>query len=150
MICQQLSVLPHCAGLLCWPWQWWHVMLGLKPGQGHIRLSALLAITVVVRLLQSMPSSMDFRLLLFHKTVLTASEKWLKAQKNISSLSCQGQSWTESTSMQTLSSSICGLNRKISRKAFKVITVDKKGICCGSIAADTSTFELFFGQGPGH
>lgn len=143
MKCQQLSVLPHCAGQLCSAWQRWRVMLGLNPGQGHVHWSAPVAVTVV-SLLQFIPPFLGSPLLLFHKTVLTASENWLKAQKNLSSLSCEGQSWTESTSMQALSSSICGLNREISRKALKVITVDKKGICCGSIAADTSTLRLCF------
>lgn len=51
--------------------------------------------------------------------------------------------------MQTLSSSVCGLNREISRKALKVIALDKKGIFSGSRAADASTLG-YFGGGPGH
>ena len=74
--------------------------------------------------------------------------KLVEITENLSFLSCQGQSRTGITSMQTLSSSIGGLNRKISRKALKVITVDKKGICSGSIAADTSTLSYLRG-GPG-
>lgn len=65
--------------------------------------------------------------------------------ENLFSLSWCGQSWTESTSVQTLSSSVCGPNREISRKALKVITLDKKGICSGSTAADVSTFSYFLG-----
>lgn len=84
-------------------------------------------------------SSLNFLLLLFLVMVVykeagsTGSISW----------SQQGQSCT---SMRTLSSSICGLNRKISRKALKVITLDKKGICSGSRAADSSTFSYFVGS----
>uniref|UniRef100_A0A3B3VX30 Uncharacterized protein n=1 Tax=Poecilia latipinna TaxID=48699 RepID=A0A3B3VX30_9TELE len=49
-----------------------------------------------------------------------------------------------STSMRTFSSSICGLNREISRKAVKAITPDKKRIYSWCRAADTSTLKLFF------
>lgn len=73
------------------------------------------------------------------------AEKCLKAQKTSLHPSWAGESWTESTSMQTLSSSICGLKREISRKALEVITLDKKGICSGPRAADTSTFSYFWG-----
>lgn len=56
-----------------------------------------------------------------------------------------GENWTESTSVQTLSSSICGPNREISRKGLKVITLDKKGIYYGPRAADASTLSDFRG-----
>lgn len=79
MICQQLSALPHSAGRFCRAWQWWHVMLGLHPGQGHVRWSVQVAITAV-KLCWVMPSCLDFPLLPFHTMVLIASSL-LKAQK---------------------------------------------------------------------
>lgn len=44
MICQHIT---HNTLLREVAWQWWHVMLGLNPGQGHIRWSVPMTTTVV-------------------------------------------------------------------------------------------------------
>lgn len=85
MICQQLSALPHSAGQLCRAWQWWHVMLGLHPGQGHVRWIVQVAITAV-KLCWLMPPCLDFPLLPFYTMVLTASEKVAKSTENLPSV----------------------------------------------------------------
>lgn len=65
--------------------QWWHVISGLNPVQGHVRWTTQVVITVV-RLLQFMPSSLDFPFRLFHETWITSYKNCLKAQKT--SLPC--------------------------------------------------------------
>lgn len=141
MICQHL--LPHCALRFYGTWQW----CGGQSSRPHPR-SVLVPLPVVVLRrfycflseFSSPENSGGLQMVVYKEAESTGS---------ISSWSQQGQSCTSSTSsmsMQTLSSSICGLNRKISRKALKVITLDKKGICSGSRAADSSTFSYFLGS----
>lgn len=138
MICQQLSVLSHCAGrlLACDV----RVESRSRPrpleccGGHHCCQTAVVYAFVPGCSPPTLPWDGAHCI-----------RKVAESTENLSSLSWQRQSWTESTSIQTLSSSVCGLNREISRKTLKVITLDKKGICSGSRAADTSTLSYFWG-----
>lgn len=97
-------------------------MLGLNPGQGHKHWSTLVAnSTVVVLCLYPLFSL----LMLIHDMVFTASECTEKPLF----LVIAGAVLDREHINADPSSSICSLNRKISRKALKVITLDKKGIC---------------------
>lgn len=145
MRCQHPSALPHCAAAMalrlatvaC-------VAKGLHPGQGHVRQRSR-----GHHCCQTVPSSLHFFSLSLNSPFMQRSQLLQKSfsQKPRKLAFCHnsGENWTESTSMQTLSSSICGLNRGISRKGLKVITLDKKGIYYGPRAADTSTLSDFRG-----
>lgn len=93
----------------------------------------------VVSLWELMRFNPGFSLPLFHKMTTV----WTKRKALFSVITELERAG--STSMQTLSSSICGFNREISRKALKVITLDKKGICSWSTAAGGDTFSYFWG-----
>lgn len=104
---------------------------------------------VVVRLWLFMPSSQGFPPPLFHAMVLTASEKsvW-KLRKTLFPRHDQGRAGQRAHHRRPLAHPFVAWKGRSAERAFKVIALDKKGICSGSRAADTSTFS-FFGS-PGH
>lgn len=55
----------------------------------------------------------------------------------------RGRAGQRAHQCRPLSSSICSLNRKISRTVLKVETLDKKRICRGLRKADTSNLRYF-------
>lgn len=139
---QQLSEFPFCAMPLCWFWHWWYFDIKVSSmSRPHTcdcygchpccQIVAVLFIYLCFILL----SKLEF----------TAWEKCVRAEKTALPWSWQGQIWAKCTSMQTFSSSICSVNRKISSKVIEVITLDKKKICCCSAVQWYRHLKLFLG-----
>lgn len=142
MRCQHPSALPRCAAamVLCLATVAC-VAEGLHPGQGRVRQRSRghHCCQTLPSSLRPPPSSP------FIQRSQLLQKSFSQKPRKLAFCHNSGENWTESTSMQTLSSSICGPNREISRKGLKVITLDKKGIYYGPRAADTSTLSDFRG-----